>query len=167
MISHYLNQHWVIFNRTLRNTLQCVGTHFIFPNTKLFIQENSSEHDDVIKWKHFLCYWIHRSPVNSPHKGQWRGALRFTLISARIKGWVNNREAGDLRCHRARYDVIVMNYPLQNGRHSIQEYMSSSNIHNTFCLLPKLMLIQFSYLYAAKGKRQFSQQWTYMPHSQE
>ena len=37
-------------------------------------------HDDVIKWKHFQCNWpfvrgIHRSPVNSPHKGQWRGAL--------------------------------------------------------------------------------------------
>ena len=32
-------------------------------------------HDDVIKWKHFPRYWpfvrgIHRSPVNSPHKGQ-------------------------------------------------------------------------------------------------
>ena len=31
--------------------------------------------DDVIKWKHFARYWpfvreIHRSPVNSPHKGQ-------------------------------------------------------------------------------------------------
>ena len=25
-----------------------------------------------------------------------------------INGWVNNREAGDLRCHRAHYDVIVM-----------------------------------------------------------
>ena len=37
-------------------------------------------HDDVIKWKHFPRYWpfvrgIHRSPVNSSHKGQWRGAL--------------------------------------------------------------------------------------------
>ena len=36
-----------------------------------------SNHDDVIKWKHFPRYWpfvrgIHRSPVNSPHKGQWR-----------------------------------------------------------------------------------------------
>ena len=26
-----------------------------------------------------------------------------------INGWVNNREAGDLRRHRAHYDVIVMN----------------------------------------------------------
>ena len=72
-----------------------------------------SQHDDVIKWKHFPRYWpfvrrIHRSPVNSPHKGQWRGALMFSLIYARINGWVNNREAGDLRRHQAHCDVIVM-----------------------------------------------------------
>ena len=59
-------------------------------------------HDDVIKWKHFPRYWpfvrgIHRSPVNSPHKGQWRGALMFSLICAWINDWVNNREAGVLR----------------------------------------------------------------------
>ena len=70
-------------------------------------------HDDVIKWKHFPRYWpfvrgIHLSPVNSPHKGQWRGALMFTLICARINVWVNNREAGDLRRNRVHYDVIVM-----------------------------------------------------------
>ena len=70
-------------------------------------------HDDVIKWKHFLRYWpfvwgIHRSTANSPHKGQWRGALIFSLICVWINGWVNNREAGDLRRHRAHYDVIVM-----------------------------------------------------------
>ena len=47
-------------------------------------------------------------PVNSPHKGQWRGALMFSLIRARINGWVNNREAGDLRRHQAHCDVIVM-----------------------------------------------------------
>ena len=49
-----------------------------------------------------------RSPVNSPHKGQWCGALMFSLICALINGWVNNREAGDLRRHRAHYEVIVM-----------------------------------------------------------
>ena len=73
------------------------------------------EHDDVIKWKHFPCYWpfvrgIHRSPVSSPHKGQWRGALIFSLICVWINGWVNNGEAGDLRRHRAHYDVSVMKY---------------------------------------------------------
>ena len=72
-------------------------------------------HDDVIKWKHFPHYWpfvrgIHRSPVNSPQKGQWRGALKFSLICARINGWVNNREAGDPRRHQAHCDVIVMSW---------------------------------------------------------
>ena len=67
-------------------------------------------HDDVIKWKHFPRYWpfvrgIHRSPVNSPHKGQWREALMFSLICTWISGWENNRESGDLRRHRAHYDV--------------------------------------------------------------
>ena len=62
-------------------------------------------YDDVIKWKHFPRYWpfvrgIHRSPVNSSHKGRWRGALIFSLICVWINDWVNNREAGDLRRHR-------------------------------------------------------------------
>ena len=42
------------------------------------------------------------------HKGQWRGALLFSLICAWINGWVNNREASDLRRHRAHYDIAVM-----------------------------------------------------------
>ena len=77
------------------------------------ISNTSAFNDDVIRWKHFPLYWlfvrgIHRSPVNSPHKGQWRGALMFSLICAWINGWVNSRKAGDLRRHRAHYDVIVM-----------------------------------------------------------
>ena len=46
--------------------------------------------------------------VNSPHKGQWHGALMFSLICARINGRVNNCEAGDLIRHRAHYYVTVM-----------------------------------------------------------
>ena len=74
---------------------------------------STNDHDDVIKWKHFPRYWpfvriIHRSPVNSPHKGQWRGALMFSLKCVWINGWVNNREAGDLRRYHAHYDVTVM-----------------------------------------------------------
>ena len=70
-------------------------------------------HDDVIKWKHFPRYCpfvrgINRSPVNSPHKGQWRGALMFSLIRDWINAWVNSREAGDMRRYRVHYDVIVM-----------------------------------------------------------
>ena len=91
---------------------------FVFTsNFKHWNMQNSipllTPHDDVIKWKHFPRYWpfvrgIHRSPVKSPHKGQWRGALTFSLICARINGWVNKRKAGDLRRYRVHYDVIVM-----------------------------------------------------------
>ena len=53
-----------------------------------------------------LVRGIHRSP----HKGQWRWALMFSLICVWINGWVNIREAGDLRRYHAHYDVIVMKY---------------------------------------------------------
>ena len=63
--------------------------------------------------KHFPRYWPfvrgnHRSPVNSPHEGQWRGAFMFSLNFTWINRWVNTREAGDFRRRRAHYDVIVM-----------------------------------------------------------
>ena len=72
-------------------------------------------HFDVIEWKHFfalltLCGGIHWSPVNFSHKGQWRGALMFSLIFAWTNGWVNYRDVGDLRRHHANYDVTVMIY---------------------------------------------------------
>ena len=70
-------------------------------------------HDDVRKWKHFPRYWtyvrgIHRSPVNSPHRGQWRGTLMCSLVCAWINGWGNNREAADLRRQQAHYDVFEL-----------------------------------------------------------
>ena len=88
-----------------------------------YVEYSELYHDDVIKWKHFPRYWpfargLHRSPVNSPHKGQWRGALMFSLICAWLNGWVNIREAGILRRHRAHYDVIAMVIFSQTGRHS-------------------------------------------------
>ena len=55
-----------------------------------------------------ICTGIHRSPVNSPHKGQWCGALMFSLICVWINGWVNNREAGDLRRYHDHCDFIDM-----------------------------------------------------------
>ena len=94
-------------------------------------------HDDVIKWKHFPHYWpfvrgIHRSPMDTPHKGQWRGAFMFSLICARINGWVNNGKSGDLRRHRAHYDVTVMfsesvRRHLLAKRHKIAQIISTNN----------------------------------------
>ena len=106
-------------------------------------------HDDVINWKHFPRYWpfargIHRSPVNSPHKGRWRGALMFSLICNWINGWVSHRETGDLKQHHAHYDVIIMwnnfllpqNFPeqmVQPGRLWFDNLPRSpaDNIHKT------------------------------------
>ena len=88
----------------------------ILPNVVLWCVTCTSlisRHDCVIKWKHFPRYWpfvrgIHRSPMNSPHKGQWRGTLMFSLFYVWMTGWVNNREAGDLRRYRAHYDMTVV-----------------------------------------------------------
>ena len=71
------------------------------------------EHDDAIKRQHFPRYWpfvrgIHRLPVDYPSKGQWRGALVFSLTCAWTNGGANTRDAGDLRRHRVNYDVTVM-----------------------------------------------------------
>ena len=68
---------------------------------------------DVIKWKHFPRFWpfcVGNSTVTggSPHKGQWREALMFSLIYAWINGWTNNRDAGEFRGHCAHYDAAVM-----------------------------------------------------------
>ena len=56
--------------------------------------------------------WWGDSPATGefPHKGQWREVWCFLWSTP---GWVNNRDAGDLRCHRSHCDVTVMT-PLQN-----------------------------------------------------
>ena len=84
-------------------------TVYLLGNT----HDNLPYHDDVFKWKHFPRYWpfvrgLDRWAVNSPHKSQWRGALIFSLICAWINGWLNKRDAGDLRRHYVHYDVTVM-----------------------------------------------------------
>ena len=109
--------------------------HLIVP------KDAARNHNDVIKWKHFPRYWsfvrgIHRSPVNSPHKGQWRGTLMFSLICRPINCWVNNREAGDLRHHRAHYDVIVMSSVIKEWRPSSQNW-------STFIIAKKCVWFQW------------------------
>ena len=72
-------------------------------------------HDDVIKSKHFPRYWafvqgIHRSPVNTIAKGQWREILMLALICARLNGWINNHQSADLKRHRGHHDVTIMHW---------------------------------------------------------
>ena len=106
----YKEIHNIVEISATSSESQCCDYKDIYFQSKSSSQSN---HDVVNKWKHFPRYWpfvrgIHRSPVNSPNKGQWHGALMFSLICAWINDWVNNRKAGDLRRHRAHYDVSVM-----------------------------------------------------------
>ena len=107
----------------------------------VLIRHSESSHDDVIKWKHFPRYWpfvrgLHGGPVKSPHQGQWRGPMMFSLICVWINVWVNNREAGDLRRYRAHYDVIVMQIQgssgLQRYKHMYTAPLSSNLLPSTW-----------------------------------
>ena len=53
---------------------------------------------------------IHLSLVNSPHKGQWHGALMFSLICTLKNSSINSCESGDLRCHHTHYDEVIIMY---------------------------------------------------------
>ena len=93
-------------------------------------------------WRHqmetFPRYWsfvrgIHWWPVNSPHKGQWRGALMFSLICAWINGWVNKRGAGDLRRHHTHYDVTVMVSEMVQVMAVVVDVLSWHHAMNALC----------------------------------
>ena len=91
-------------------------------------------HDDIVKWKHFLRYWsfvrgIPRSSVNSPHKGQWHGAMMFSLICIWINIWINNCEAGDTVAPI----MTSLWWVMSHGHHDIW-ITSHSNVWSTACL---------------------------------
>ena len=97
-------------------------------------------------WRHqmeiFPRYWpfvrgIHRSPVNSPHKGQWRRALMFSLICTRINGWVHNGEAGDSRRHHAHHDITVMQWL------AVSKGKVGFTLNNPQTVCPTILIISF------------------------
>ena len=111
------------------------------PNSDLCFTPWLSYHDDVIKWKLYPRHWpfvrgIHRSPVTSPHNGQWRRALMFSLIYAWINDWVNNGEAGDLGRYRTHYVVTLMHTPYR----FIPERVIKKADCIPICNLPQLTL---------------------------
>ena len=68
----------------------------------------TSSNGNIFRVTGLLWGEIHWSPMDSPHKGQWHGALMFSLICAWTNGWANNRVADYLRRHRDYHDVTVM-----------------------------------------------------------
>ena len=103
-------------------------------------------HDDVIKWKHFPRYWpfvrgIHLSPVNSPHKGQWRRALMFSSdlrlnkrLSKQSWGWWFETPSCPL--WRQRNVMYMSNARSLAGNYNVQPFTSSTREH-TKCSIMK------------------------------
>ena len=92
---------------------------------------STGEHSLHISWRsthllhlYFLfSWWRHRIKIfsallalyagNSPVTGEFPPQRPLTrsfdvFFDLRLNGWVNNQDAGDLRRHRAKYDVTVM-----------------------------------------------------------
>ena len=98
--------HWKEVYSNAKNGL-CTAQYLLYYGTlyrennglRLFAVNRRAAHALLMRYWPFVR-GIHRSPVNSPHKGQWHGALMFSLICTWMNDWINNREAGDLRCHR-------------------------------------------------------------------
>ena len=86
------------------------------------------------------------SPVSSPHKGQWRGVLMFSLICAWKSGWANNREAVDMRRHRTHYGFIVM-VPYHSGLNTDIVYDFAS-----FTLKPCVVIVVVDVIIYASAK---------------
>ena len=74
---------------------------------RFFHRMMTSSNGNLFRVTDPFLWGIHRWPVNSPHNGQLRGALMFSLICAWTNCRVNNRTASDLKRHRAHYDVIA------------------------------------------------------------
>ena len=117
-----------VFSRTLRGVVgvvSCVGV--VVVGGVRVVLATSFQHRQPVReiWAH--TWWRHQMETFSALLGHLCGEFTghrwipcteasdaqlwgFSLICAWINGWVNNRGAGDLRRHRAHYDVTVMIY---------------------------------------------------------
>ena len=107
LVSESTWHHGMIMFSTSLAPLMCIHWSPVDSYPKIY-----QCHDDIIKWKQFPRHWRfvrgnHRWSV-TPQNGQWRGALMFSLICVWTNGWVNNRDASDLRRHCAHCDVTVI-----------------------------------------------------------
>ena len=100
---------YCITRRDWTSKLTCISKHMacIFVGKYKPIHTHEYPHS---LWRHQMETFsaLLALCAGNSHKSQWRGALMFSLICASINSWVNNREAGGLKRHRAHYDVIVM-----------------------------------------------------------
>ena len=103
--SVFFNEIWIVSSQTSRDRRTWREAAMFMENHQALVLSSWWRHQ-METFSALLA--LHRLPMISPHKGQWRGVLMLSLICAWIDGWVNNREAGDLGRHRAPYDVTVV-----------------------------------------------------------
>ena len=93
--------------------------------------------------------------VDFSHKGKWREALMFSLICSWRNSWASNRDVGDLKRHRAPYDVTIMEWPIPvserrtwyAGVMSVYGEMNERAEEMKYDMWPQLMLLIYSCLH--------------------
>ena len=91
----------VDFAMNYNPTLWFFGPYDTFRTTLRHFSDHPWWRHQMETFSALLVLCAGKSPVNSPHKVQWRGALMFSLICAWANGWANTPDA-------AHYDVTVM-----------------------------------------------------------
>ena len=102
--SQHLDQCWFMIKMFCGIHIRTISQEVISSMSSMMASSNGN----IFRVTGPLCGEFTGHRWIQPHKGQWRGALMFYLICVWIYGWINNREAGDLRRYRAQYDDIVM-----------------------------------------------------------
>ena len=111
-------------------------THYLMYSNYLYMREIAqnaalfmmmSSNGNIFRVTVYLCGEF------TGHKGQWRGALMFPLTCAWINGWVNNREAGVLRYHRAHYDITALFASYLNISILGEPTKTRGRYHGVFC----------------------------------
>ena len=73
---------------------------------KFKVSTNISDLKTNTVWYPGMTIGLHSNVFS--HKSQWRGALIFSLICVWTNSWANNQDSGDLKRHRAHFDVTVV-----------------------------------------------------------
>ena len=110
--------------------------HYILITFKENMMTSSNE--NISRVTGHLCGEFTGHPWISRTKSVTR-SFDFSFICAWINGWVNNREADDLRRHRVHHDVTVMNFLSLNGKKMQRSKNHASDFH--ICKWWWLMLI--------------------------
>ena len=97
-------RHW---NREIYTTITLYGSWLAF-FYQIFLSHATRHQMEIFSALLAICEGNPSASGGFPSQSQWRGALMFSLICTWTNGWANNRVTGDLRRHRAHYDVHIM-----------------------------------------------------------